>query len=704
MKNSTKLFNFIVLLTVSVLIPITSFADTSIGELEIKHANGQADLALLLSTHVSGDISGMIASIKVDQNFKNQTDDWVNGRYVFPLPTDAAVDSLRIQIGERIIEGIIKEKAEAKKTFEAAKKAGKKAGLLEQHRPNLFSISVANIGPQENVRATLTFINKVNYENDTFSLRLPTTLTPRYIPGAAIKSIRAAQQQLQEQFTGENNVQTISSSGWATDTDRVDDASAITPPQVHASTNQANNLFSLALSLNAGLDLQILESNTHQITSTFGGSKRAEISLANGQEMMDSDLVLTWQAIIGSEPKAALFQQKFAGSYYSLLMLAPPATNASLSIARDITFIVDSSGSMAGNSMTQAKKALRDGLNFLSPNDRFNIIDFDSSSRPLFSSSQVVNQQSLRQARFMIDRLTADGGTEMLGALTHALSSQGSEQDQQRLKQIVFITDGAIGNETELFKMLNNKLGDARLFTVGIGSAPNAFFMNKAAKFGRGTYTYINQVNQVGEKMGDLFKQITHPVLRDVSIDWQQNDTEQYPKRLPDLYAGKPLTVLVKSSKPIKNVKASGTMLNTPWEQTIKRAKTKAANKTKKLDTVWARDKIASLMDKLITGEVAREEIKPQIIELGIKHHIVTKFTSFVAVEKQPSKPIALKAKHKNVPNLMPKGSTMSVPQTATPTDLLAILGGVFMLLSMFVQRGTRKLALRNSIRGKYND
>jgi len=692
MINKKSLFTFIALVAL-LLLTRPSFADTSVGELEINRANGQKELAILLSTHISGDVNGMIASIKVDQNFKNQSDDWVNGRYVFPLPPDAAVDSLTIQIGERVIKGVIKEKAEAKKTFEAAKRAGKKAGLLEQHRPNLFSISVANIGPQETVRTTLTFINKVRYQDETFSLRLPTTLTPRYIPGATIASIRQAQQTIEQQFSEEKNEQTIDNTGWASsdeggwsaNTDRVNDASAITPPQVHATRNQANNLFSLALSLDAGLDLQMVDSTTHQISNNFISSKQVEVSLANGQEQMNNDLVLSWKPTIGSEPKAALFQQKLGNAYYSLLMVTPPSPNTSLSLAREITFIIDSSGSMAGGSMIQAKQALHDGLNYLSRNDRFNIIDFDSSFRPLFTQSQAVNQASLAQAGQMIDALVADGGTEMTGALNHALSSRGSESDQQYLRQIVFITDGAIGNENELFKLLNNKLGDARLFTVGIGSAPNAFFMNKAAKFGRGSYTYISNLDQVSTKMGQLFKRITHPVLRDIKIDWQQQSIEQYPSRLPDLYAGEPLSVLVKSSRPLRNIKASGTMLNTPWEKTIKNRKSQST--ANNLNTVWARDKIASLMDKLITGEASRADLKPQIIELGIKHHIVTKFTSFVAVEQQVSKPANTKAKHKNIPNLMPKGSTMPVPQTATPTDLFAILGGVFMLIGVLIRR-----------------
>lgn len=677
----------LLILLVSLLNPALSVASqTSTGELETTNSQGRHDLAILLDTQLSGDVNGMIANIKVDQVFQNQTDDWVNGRYVFPLPSGAAVDSLTIQIGERVIKGVIKEKSNAKKTFEAALRSGKKAGLLEQHRPNLFSISVANIAPQETVHASITFLNKVDYQNGLFSLRLPTTLTPRYIPGAALTSIQAAQQLLKTRLANESIETLIDESGWSANTDQVPDASAITPPQKHATLEQINNLFSLSLSVNAGFDLQSVSSETHAIDPRFINSKKVKVALANGQERMDSDLIVSWQAKIGNEPRAALFQQKFDDAYYSLMMVTPPSTNNGLSLARDITFVVDSSGSMAGGSMDQAKKALLDALGFLSSNDRFNIIDFDSDYRALFKRSQAVNQNTLTQARQMIDSLIADGGTEMMGALNRALSS---DNEEPLLRQIVFITDGAIGNENALFELLNGHLGDARLFTVGIGRAPNAFFMRKAAQFGRGSYTYISDLSQVRQKMRTLFKRITHPILRNVSVDWKQDDIEQYPTRLPDLYFGEPLMVVVKSSRPLRNVTASGTMLNTAWKQTIR--VNKQSRVRSRLNTIWARDKVDNLMDKLIIGDQHNTTIKPQVIELGIKHRIVTKFTSFVAIEETISKPDTRKAKHTNVANLMPKGSTMPVPQTATPTALIAIFGSVLMLLSLLCNRRVKR-------------
>jgi Ca-activated chloride channel family protein len=445
----------------------------------------------------------------------------------------------------------------------------------------------------------------------------------------------------------------------------------------------------LDLSIRSGLNLQQVISESHPISYHDTGTE-VSVALANGHELMNSDLKLSWAPIIGTAPKAALFQQEFkrhsqAKDYFSMVMITPPTVSATVSLPRDITFIVDSSGSMAGQSMNQAKQALRNALGYLNSSDRFNIVDFDSQYRPLYSQSQTASYDHIEQAKKMINGLSADGGTEMMGALKFALQSSS---DDTYLKQIIFITDGSIGNESELFKLINNDLNSARLFTVGIGSAPNSHFMSKAAKFGRGTYTYINDLSKVQSKMAELFAKITKPVLRDVQIDWPV-DVEQYPARIPDLYAGEPINVMVRSSKPISNVAVKGTMLNTPWAQSLN-IKNNRGVQARNLDTVWARQKVAKLMDQYHTGELRQEQVKPLIVTLGIDHHILTKFTAFVAVEAFPSKPQGLDAKHKNLPNLMPKGSTMPAPNTATPATLFSMIGALMMLLGLVIRRGFR--------------
>ena len=655
--------------------------ETSVGELFLTDQSGHSIPSLLLNTDIKADINGLIATITVKQHFKNDSEQWVNGRYVFPLPENGAIDGMLIKVGDRIIKGTIKEKESAKKVFEAAKSAGKKAALLEQHRPNLFSMTVANIPPNSEVITEIRVIDSVQYKDNQFSLRMPTTITPRYIPG---KSLIV---NLQE----EQDVQINHASGWGINTDIVADASLITPPQTHAEEHHIDHHFSLKLNLHAGVELTEIGSSTHAISINHHESKPTIITLKNGTEKMDQDLRIEWKPVASQSPRAALFQQMIADTQFSMAMLLPPTIESALSIPKEITFIIDSSGSMAGHSMKQAKKSLYLALERLNPNDRFNIVDFDSHFTSLFELPQIANAHNIWRARSMVRQLRADGGTEMFGPLDHALSMP---TNKSYLKQVIFITDGSVGNEQQLFKLINDKLGDARLFTIGIGSAPNSHFMNKAAQFGKGSFTYINSAEETVEKMSALFHKITRPVARDLIVSYPDTESkgitvEQFPKKIPDIYAGEPLLIFAKSNKAVDKIEISGQLLGKTWKRTLM-ADVKKANNAENLDAIWARRKVDHLMDNLVIGAISEELAKPEIIQLGIEHHLMTKYTSFVAVEKHQSKPDHLVAKNKNIANLMPKGSTMIAPQTATPADLLAILGALLMLLSLTIRQTMR--------------
>lgn len=658
----------------------------SAGELMIKNKQGHSISAIILDSDIDAEVNGMIATIKMQQRFKNDSDEWVNGRYVFPLPENGAVDGLTLQIGDRKIVGVINEKEAAKKTFEEAKKAGKEAGLLQQHRPNLFSMAVANIPPQGEVVAEITMIDRVRYDQQIFSLRLPTTLTPRFIPGA-IK-----QQPVKLDIEETQNVAINTASGWGSNTDVVPDAADITPPQKHATSDEISNRFRFELTLNAGVALAKITSDTHEIAiSEFidheSSEKLSQITLAKGLEKMDRDLVLTWEPISTAAPTAALFKQTLNGEHYSMAMLLPPTANIPNTLPREITFIVDSSGSMSGVSMEQAKQSLYLALDQLTPQDRFNVIDFDSDYRPLFSEPQLASVSHLGLAKSIVNNLNAGGGTQIFEPLNYALESRSSAHGTgQYLKQIIFITDGSVGNEQHLFQLISNKLGDARLFTVGIGSAPNSHFMSKAAQFGRGSFTYVANVNETVAKMTSLFKKINHPIARDLSITYPQQDgsvnIEQYPQKIPDLYAGEPIIVLTKSSQALNQIEITGDLLGNSWQRLLGSNNESNLNlkNTDNIDALWARKKVAHLMDGLYTGTQAENYVKPQVIKLGIDHHLLTQYTSFVAVEEVIGRPEKMVAKNKNVPNLMPKGNTMVAPQTATPADLLTIIGFLFLL------------------------
>lgn len=674
--------------------------ETTVGELTLKSTNDSTINAPLLSTDIDVEVNGLISTIIIEQRFQNTTTDWVNGRYVFPLPENGAVDGMTMQIGDRVIKGEIKEKTAAKKIFIEAKKAGKKASLLQQHRPNLFSMAVANIPPNGEVITKIRLIDLVRYDQQQFSLRIPTTITPRYIPGNPIEL------NIEETQDVEINTHT----GWGVNTNIVPDATAITPPQKHTQSIETTSRFSLQLNLNAGVDLERIFSQSHEIAiDQDNDNSKAIIQLKNNTEAMNSDFVIHWSPVKSYAPTAALFQQIVGGDQYLMAMLLPPTANVDISLAKEITFIIDSSGSMAGQSMISAKESLLAALQQLSSTDKFNIIDFDSNYQLLFNQPQIVNNSNISKAMHMIQRISADGGTEMYRPLEYALNTS---TDEQYLKQIVFITDGSVGNEQELFKLISDKLGSARLFTVGIGSAPNSHFMNRAAKFGKGTFTYIANLNDSTEKMNALFKRINRPVARDIQIAFQSNDlrnkkkelkkidakkassvqVEQFPQNIPDLYANEPIIILTKSNDSIQSIEISGNLLGNAWKRAIN-INRKELHNVDNIDALWARKKVSHLMDELYAGKLNEENVKPTIIELGIKHHLMTKFTSFVAVEKKPSKPKGTISKNKNIANLMPKGSVMPAPQTATAASLYGLIGIMLLLLAGLLRKQQQRHA-----------
>ncbi|NOQ79039.1 MAG: marine proteobacterial sortase target protein, partial [Gammaproteobacteria bacterium] len=474
--------------------------------------------ALLLKTDMSMEVNGMVAKVNVKQHFKNTSDQWVEGTYVFPLPENAAVNKMQIQIGERIIKGTIKEKKEARIIYQQARAAGKQASLVEQERPNLFTNSISNIAPDTEIIIEITYLQKVNYNKGEFELRFPMTITPRYIPGK-IASVELGQQDLSIN----------QANGWAMNTDQVPDAQRITPPMISAANSSADNNKQLTNpihisgSINLSMPLKSISSLYHAININ-PKSNQYDFSLKSPQVSMDRDFVLTWRPMMGQEPKAALFTETIKSNdsdeNYLMLMLMPPQFLPDENrLPREMIFVIDTSGSMSGTSIRQAKSGLSYALSHLSKQDRFNIVEFNSQTQTLFSQSVMASKTNINHAQNFVSALDAGGGTEMAPALTTALQDN---IPQGFLRQVVFMTDGSVGNEQQLFSIIHQHLKEARLFTIGIGAAPNSYFMRKAAQFGRGTFTYIASVSEVQQKMSDLFNKLESPVLSHLSVVWPQ--------------------------------------------------------------------------------------------------------------------------------------------------------------------------------------
>ena len=638
-------------------------ADVQFGTLLLKMQAGLVT-ATRTNTDVTMNISGLVARVSVRQEFRNEGAEWVEGIYVFPLPDKAAVDRMRLRIGERHIEGEIREKEKARKEYERARNEGKKASLVEQQRPNLFTTAVANIAPGERVVVEIEYLEDLRYENGTFGIRFPMTLTPRYIPGSALPDRKG--------------------SGWSPDTTRVNDASLITPPQVTASRDHR---VSLRASIDAGMPLQIVASRYHPVDVAEDES-RYTVSLAGDAVPMDHDFELLWRPVSSAVPRAMVFRERIADQPHYLLMVVPPdsAREVPPSMPRELIFIVDTSGSMHGVSIAQAKKALGRALDGLGANDRFNIIEFNSATRALYHQSVLADAANIAHARKFVQGLEANGGTEMRPALQLALDSATAES---YLRQIVFITDGSVGNEEELYAMIEARLGDARLFTVGIGSAPNSWFMRKAAELGRGAFVVISALQEVGEKMDQLFDKLGHPQVTNINVSWPGGTiVESYPQVVPDLYLGEPVVVRAKATVPFppgSAVRISGDSTAGAWTRELPLG---SVEDSPGIGALWARAKIAALHDEKRRGADAALTRKA-VIDTAITYHLVSKFTSLVAVDKTPARSPGDPLAREQVPNLLPYGQSMNAifgfPATATDAAVLQRRGLVLLFVALLM-------------------
>lgn len=646
------------------------------GSLLLHDDDGRYRDAPLVDTDVSMVINGMIARVTVRQTFGYRGRDWVNGIYVFPLPETAAVDRLRMHVGERVIEGQIQARETARKIFDAARKAGKKASLVEQQRANLFTTSVANIGPGETVTVEIAYQQTVAFERGEFSLRFPLTTGIRYIPG-------------------EQRVNGFDGGGWSFNTSEVPDASSITPP-VTAAGEGHDNPVTIAIDIDAGMPLDAITSSYHRISTRETGTHRYAVSLAQGPVPADRDFELRYRPPPAHAPRAALFRQAAADSDgaesdYGLLMLMPPEASLVRDTAspREVIYVIDTSGSMSGTSITQARAALLYGLERLRPQDSFNVIQFNSSAWALHPQAMPANAANLARARAWVNGLHADGGTEMRKAL--ALALDGREQ-HERLRQVIFLTDGSVGNEAALFRVIDQRLGASRLFTVGIGAAPNSLFMREAATHGRGSFTYIGDVAEVQEKMRALFEKLEFPVLADIRVTSSDGEVSVWPDPVRDLYVHEPLVVSLRL-RHASELTISGRLGNRPWSTTVPLT---GGAEARGLDVAWARERIASLERSLARGAAA-DDVRAAITALGLRHHIVTRHTSLVAVDVTPSRPAETDSRDAQVAAKKPAGWQMSapaarLPQTATPMLAHAFAGIVIGLAGLLLgrRRGAR--------------
>ena len=630
---------------------------------------GSYEILPNLNTLVNINIDGMVSTTTVDQVFTNTSADPIEAIYVFPLPTNAAVNDMKMIINDRFIQGKIQEKQEARETYEKAKKEGKRASLTEQNRPNIFTNTVANIMPGDTLIVRLQFVDKLHYEKGKFRLNFPLVVAPRYIPGREVTG-----------YTG---------NGWSFDTEKVPDASKITPPVLPPGMRSGNTV-SINITLKPGLNIRNIHSNSHEILITNAIADTYQIKLKNKDEIPNRDFILEYTAAKDNEPTAALFTTELDGEDYFMLMAVPPIQkNTQNIIPRNITFVIDVSGSMDGQAMEQAKSGFEFALDKLHPEDSFNIIPF-SNHFNLFSSTPLsANVVNIEIGKNYVRNLNADGGTEALGALIAAMGMQQPDY----LNLIIFLTDGGVGNESRIISTINRHLGKSRLFSVGIGSAPNRHLLEQVSRHGKGSFTYISSPSEVNEKMGNLIAKIDNPVITDLKLNILAQ-SELFPDPLPDLFINEPVVVFGKLRE---NYGQTGILTGRVNDKLISLdipIFQLGGIESSGIPYLWARKKIDNLTTRHRLGD---KEAKPEIIDLAIQYNLMSKFTSFVAVEHKIVNPKGEMlssvfptdlAKGLNFDKFFSKNTSIQLaelPQTATQYPLYVLIGLIFISLSLLL-------------------
>lgn len=596
--------------------------DITSGVLVLKTRSGATPAAVQLGTDMDVTITGQTARVKVVQAFRNTGRDWAEATYLYPLPEDGAVDSLKMVIGQRVIIGRINRREAARQIYEQAKAEGRGAGLVEQQRPNMFTNRVANIGPGETVLIEIEYQAPVRRVSGEYSFRLPLVVAPRYVPASA---------------GGAPDVATARAVG-----------APILDPRRHAPTNPV----SITVHLNPGFTPTGVVSPYHPIRIANGKGAERTISLTQTTVPADRDFELRWRSS-ETDPTVSLFRERLRNQDYLMAVIEPPAAGRRRAAPspRELIFVIDNSGSMSGGSMDQARESLKLALRSLTPADRFNVIRFDDSLTELFDQPVSATSDQVNLALRFASQLEAQGGTEMLPALSAALVDD--TPSDRRVRQVIFLTDGSISNEDDMLRVLGTDRGRSRVFMVGIGSAPNSFLMSRMAEVGRGTYTHIGDTREVIARMTALLDRLTRPVVTDLRVYGQGGDAEFTPVDLPDLYEGEPLVVLGRSGARLGRMTVSGMLDGRPWTRRINLSQ---AVEGQGIGKLWGKRRITDIEVANRLGQTTDEAAAEAIAQLGLDFSIVTRETSLVAVDTTPRRPEGARLTEEELPLNLPKG------------------------------------------------
>ncbi len=609
--------------------------DITQGALRILHGDRVVE-SPLRHTDVKAHLSGFIARVNVRQTFENPYDEPIEAIYVFPLPHKAAVDRLRMQVGDRQIVGVIKRREEARLAYEQAVAKGKTAGLLEQERPNIFTQSVGNIPPRETVTIAFSYVDVLPYDLGTYEFHFPLVVGPRYLPGSPISSTPYLLPELAGSV-GEIDTPPAgpapTGTGWSPDTDRVPDASRITPPVLKPGQRTGHEI-DLVLDLDAGLPIRDLQVVNHDADVRYVGTGQARIALSKADAIPNKDFVLRYR-VAGQKPQmAVLAHAPRDGDGCFMLMIQPALEEEPIKTPpREVVFLIDVSGSMRGRPTEKVKETLRAFFDLARPNDTFQIVTFASRAESLFPAPVAATAANITRALSFTATLRGGGGTEMLQGIRRVLDAP---IDPERVRIVVMLTDGYIGNESEIIEAVGRKSGDQiRVWTVGIGSSPNRFLLDGVAAQGGGMSAVIELGSDPTELVARMVERMQRAQLAQIDIDWGGLSVDEtYPKRIPELWAGRPVILFGRYRDGGRGTIAiHGTAEGQPLSFSLDVALPRAAPDHDVLLKVWARQKIEDLSAAMAYQHADPDRVE-QITRLALKHSLMSPYTSFVAVDE----------------------------------------------------------------------
>jgi Ca-activated chloride channel family protein len=645
LKYGIAVIAVVLMATGALLITHTARAEgseTPGGELSILDADGQPVGACPLKyTDVEADIVGFVGRVTVKQVFHNPLDRKIEAVYVFPLPQAAAVDNLVMTVGDRRIVGQIKPREEARDIYEAARAAGHVASLLDQERPNIFTQSVANIEPGVEVVIEISYIETLKYEDGVFEWVFPMVVGPRYVPGQPTSSIPpvAPEHEGKVSELDPTRVQEgpgePSGTGWSPDTDQVPDASKITPPVVKPGYRAGHDV-SLTVRIDAGTELFDLESVLHEIAVQRSDDAHASITLKNEVEIPNKDFILRYRLATDEIEDAWLVHKDERGSYFTLVLQPPQRVVPEEIVPRELIFVLDTSGSMRGYPIDQAKAVMAKAIDAMRPDDRFNLITFAGDTSILWDKPRPNTWEHRAAAQAFLASREGGGGTEMMKAINAALApTWGSD----RMRIVCFMTDGYVGNDFAIIDAVQKYAGTTRVFSFGVGNSVNRFLLDGMAHFGRGEVEYVTLESQAGAAAERFHERILAPVLADIEIDWGDLPVaDMYPKRCFDLFSAKPLMIHGRLTGPAEGtITLRGHTGGGDFERIIEVTDPAVPADHNALTSLWARAKVDDLMMQdygaIQEGEFP-EELKAEVTAIGVEFRLMTQFTSFVAVEE----------------------------------------------------------------------